>query len=161
MGNIIDPVYFLNGRTYRAYNQGLTPDVAIKREIIHKALVILVKEHNSKNPFPVTLPGADGLDYADDQNWRDWIDGISMAVQTEPQSISTTGSKVKDFFMEAWNIENWMDQYAWDSTDDGKILISEREDETLRIDDQGILVRHTYQVPANELNTLKDNLKAN
>ena len=161
MGNIIDPVYFLNGNTYRAYNQGLTPDVAIKREIIHKALVILVKEHNSKNPFPVTLPGADGLDYADDQDWRDWIDGISMAVQTEPQSISTTGSKVKDFFMEAWDIENWMDQYAWDSTDDGKILISEREDETLRIDDQGILVRHTYQVPANELNTLKDNLKAN
>ena len=161
MDNITDPVYFLNGNTYRAYNQGLTPDVAIKREIIHKALVILVKEHNSKNPFPVTLPGADGLDYADDQSWRDWVDGITMAVQTEPQSISTTGSKVKEFFMEAWDIENWMDQYAWDSADDGRILISEREDETLRIDDQGVLARHTYQVPANELNTLKDNLKAN
>ena len=64
---------------------------------------------------------------------------------------------------DAWNFNfrDWMEQYAWDSTDDGKILISEREDETLRIDDQGILVRHTYQVPANALNTLKDNLKAN
>ena len=161
MDNITDPVYFLNGNTYRAYNQGLTPDVAIKREIIHKALVILVKEHNSKNPFPVTLPGADGLDYADDQSWSDWVDGITMAVQTKPQTLSSKKDAVKDFFMEAWNIENWMDQYAWDSTDDGKILISEREDETLRIDDQGILVRHTYQVPANALNTLKDNLKAN
>lgn len=155
MDEVISPAYYLqNDGTYRDYNDNVAIDKTAKRKVLQKALEILVNEHNNKNPFKITLPNGNP-NHVNDQSWDSWVDQIGMTVQTQPQSSSP-----KDFFMKTWNFNfgDWMEQYAWDSTDDGKILISEKKGETLHID-QGMLQAHTFQVPNNELASLKDNLK--
>ena len=155
MDEVISPAYYLqNDGTYRDYNDNVAIDKTAKRKVLQKALEILVNEHNNKNPFKITLPNGNP-NHVNDQSWDSWVDQIGMTVQTQPQSSSP-----KDFFMKTWNFNfgDWMEQYAWDSTDDGKILISEKKGETLHID-QGMLQAHTFQVPNNELASLKDSLK--
>ena len=155
MDEVISPAYYLqNDGTYRDYNDNVAIDKTAKRKVLQKALEILVNEHNNKNPFKITLPNGNP-NHVNDQSWDSWVDQIGMTVQNQPQSSSP-----KDFFMKTWNFNfgDWMEQYAWDSTDDGKILISEKKGETLHID-QGMLQAHTFQVPNNELASLKDSLK--
>ena len=163
MDEIISPVYYLdNNNNYCDYNDNIVIDKTAKRKVLQKTLVILVREHNNKkNPFKITLPDASNLDYSNDQTWNQWVDQIAITEEAiSPISSSSNAKKFGYFMADAWNFNfrDWMEQYAWDSTDDGKILISEKKGETLHID-QGMLQAHTFQVPNNELASLKDSLK--
>lgn len=158
MDELITPAYFLDNGTYRQYNNNVTIDIGIKRKIIKYAFELFVKEHNGKNPFKVNLPDTAIHDYKNNLEWEQWVDRITMNEQTKPEVSLSAKAKIRNFAMDAWNIGNWPDQYVWDLTDDGKILISDIKDKTLHIKNNNF-EEHTYRVPIAELIRLKRELK--
>lgn len=153
----ISPAYFLDKTTYRPYNNALTSDIGQKRRIIQKAFEILVKEHNSKNPFKIQLPDTVILSHSSDIEWTRWVDEITLVEQIEPEVSLSNMREFSNLVMDSWSIGNWADQYSWDSTDDGKILFSDIKGKTLHIQNNN-LEDHTYRVPDAELGRLKRKL---
>ena len=117
------------------YVNGLGVNKEKFRKVMYTALCVLVDNQRTEDADfyvdKIERNGIGRLYFYDPQSWQRFVDGIKPTSKLDAAANFAKSTAKKLIKLDA--VDGMLDQYVWDSTDNGKILLSDEDGKTLQI----------------------------
>lgn len=117
------------------YVNGLGVNKEKFRKVMYTALCVLVDNQRTEDADfyvdKIERNGIGRLYFYDPQSWQRFVDGIKPTSKLDAAANFAKSTAKKLIKLDA--LDGMLDQYVWDSTDNGKILLSDEDGKTLQI----------------------------